>query len=360
MMEANDKLIDLESYQMMKSVGNFDIAPCEGTFDFEDKSRFTKMELSSAQKMYMSSFLQQVPMATTAGTLVNAYTASFPEGLPHTLTALKQGGFGSMVRENGKFAGSASFYQMTEQAAVLGAFSAMSIATGQYFLTQINSELHMINLKIDKILEFLYGEKKAELMAEISFVKYAYQNYGSIMAHEPQQIATIGSLQEAKKIAMKDIEFYMNDLDLTVNEEAKKYTDFDALANKAFQIRESLELSMQLYIMSSMMEVYFSQNQDNSYMHSLETDMTAYLDKCEKRMLSSFSVLNRRMVDYKAKPMEKIDKSVHTEKIGRLIDSLNSGEESTMRKSLRTALHAATRKSEYYLAADGNMYAKVV
>ena len=120
---------------------------------------------------------------------------------------------------------------------------------------------------------------------------------------------------------MKDVEFYMSDLDATVNDEAKKYTDFDAIAKKAFQIKESLELSMQLYIMSSMMEVYYSQNQDDSYMQYLETDMTAYIEKCEKRMLGSFSVLNRRMVDYKGKPMEKIDKSSHMEKIGKLIDT---------------------------------------
>ena len=356
----NSELISEQSFQMMKADYNFDIAPCEMNYDFEDRSRFTKMEVSPAQKMYVSSLLQQLLMAATAGTLANAYTASFPAGLPHTLTALQQGGYGSMIRQNGKFVGSASFYGMTGQAALLGAFSAMSIATGQYFLTQINSELNMINLKIDKILEFLYGDKKAELMSEVSFVKYAYQNYGSIMEHEPQRIATISSLQAAKKVAMKDVEFYMNDLDATVNDEAKKYTDFDAIAKKAFQIKESLELSMQLYIMSSMMEVYYSQNQDDSYMQYLETDMTAYIEKCEKRMLGSFSVLNRRMVDYKGKPMEKIDKSTHTEKIGRLIDTLSSSEESSTRKSLRHALHEATSKAEYYITPDGSMYAKAV
>ena len=356
----NNELMSEQSFQMMKAVYDFEIAPCENTYDFEDKSRFTKMEISSAQKMYVSSFLQQIPMAATAGTLTNAYTVSFPKGLPHTLTALKQGGFGSMIRENGKFAGSASFYSMAGQAALLSVFSTMSVATGQYFLTQINSELKMINQKIDRILEFLYGDKKAELMSEISFVKYAYENYSSIMVHEAQCEATITNLQGAKKVAVKDIEFYMSDLDTAVNDEAKKYADFDSLANKAFQIRESLELSMQLYIMSSMMEVYYSQNQDSSYIHYLESEMTAYTEKCEKRMLSSFSVLNRRMDDYKAKPMEKIDKSVHTDKIGRLIDALNSGEESQTKKSLRYALHAAAEKSEYYFAADGNMYTKVV
>lgn len=70
---------------------------------------------------------------------------------------------------------------------------------------------------MDKILEFLYGDKKAELLSEVSFIKYAYENYSSIMGHNEQRVATIASLQDAKKVAIKDIEFYMCDLDSTIN-----------------------------------------------------------------------------------------------------------------------------------------------
>ena len=44
--------------------------------------------------------------------------------------------------------------------------------------------------------------------------------------------------------------------------------------------------------------------------------------------------------------MEKIDKSVCEKQVGNLVDSMNSGEESDMRKSVRSALHASTKKSE--------------
>ena len=74
----------------------------------------------------------------------------------------------------------------------------MAFASGQYFITQVNSELQKINQNIDKILEFLYGDKKAELLSEVSFVKYAYENFSSIMAHDEQRVATIASLQNAK------------------------------------------------------------------------------------------------------------------------------------------------------------------
>lgn len=211
-----------------------------------------------------------------------------------------------------------------------------------------------MKLNLDKILEFLYGKKKAELMSEVSFVKYAYQNYGSIMEHETQKTATIGSLQNAKKVAMKDIEFYMSDLDSTVN--SKDNSDITALVEKAFQIKESLELSMQLYGMSSVLEIYYAQNHEPRYIKYIEMEISSYIDKCEKRMLSSFSVLSKCLSDHKSRPWGKIDKSSYEKSVGEFVDSLGTGEESALRKSLRSVLQAATQTKEFYLRNDGTVY----
>lgn len=116
--------------------------------------------------MQICELLQHIPTVAVAGTMAGAYTVSFPKGLPHTLMKLRQGGFGSSIMENGKIVGTASLNPMTVQATVLGVFTIMSIATGQFFLTQINKELYMINRKLDDILKFLYEEKKAELLSE--------------------------------------------------------------------------------------------------------------------------------------------------------------------------------------------------
>lgn len=358
-------VLDEQSFQRMKEAVGFDLAPCTVPLDFEDKSRFIKMELSPAQKMHISSFLQQTPTAAAAATIAQSYTVKFPDGLPHALTALKQGGFGSMIQENGKFVGSASFYEMTSQAAVLGAFSAMSVVTGQYFLTQINSELNLVNQKMDKILEFLYSDKKAELLAEVSFAQYAYQNYASIMAHDQQRTATLISLQEAKKVAMKNIEFYMVDLDSTVNSEAKKQEDLNKLAQTTYQIRDSLNLSMQLYIMSSALEMYYAQNHDQAYLESVKATSSVYLSKCESRMLRGLSSLNQRFADFKAPAADKVkvfdkatkaEKFNHEQQLTAMIDILDSGEESPMRKTLNAALTIGTQEAEYYLTPSGDMY----
>lgn len=352
-------LCDENTLKMMQKSGNFEITYCENALDFSDSKRFKKLELGTAQKIYLSAFAQSFLPAVATGTIANAYIVKFPEGLPHTLTALNQGGVGSMIRENGKFVGSASFYSMSAQAALMGVFTAMSVASGQYFLSQINNEMRMMNMKLDEILEFLYGDKKAELMAEMSFIRHAYENYASIMSHEQQRIATITSLQEAKKVAMKDIEFYINNLETKVSYKTKDYAELESRTEKTFLIKESLELSQQLFVMSSIMEVYFAQNQDSEYLKSIEKDILAYIDKCDKRMLGSFSTLKGMINGYKPRPMEKINKSTSKKQVTALVDSLNSGEESEMRKAVRSALCVSTKSAEYYLNSNGEMYVKL-
>ena len=346
-------LSDKDTLKMIEDVGGFEIIQQNDT-DF--KHGFAKLEIDPDKKKHISALIQHIPSVIAAETLASSYVVRFPEGLPNALTKLNQGGYGTMIQENGRFVGSASLYPVTVQAAFLGVFMTMSIASGQYFLSQINSELKVMKLNLDKILEFLYGEKKAELMSEVSFVKYAYQNYGSIMKHESQRTATIGSLQNAKKVAMKDIEFYMSDLNSTIN--GKDNSDIVALVGKAFQIKESLELSMQLYGMSSVLEIYYAQNHEQGYIKYIETEISSYIDKCEKRMLSSFSVLSKCISDHKGRFWGKLDKSSYEKSVGELIDSLNTGEESMLRKSLRSVLQAATQTKEFYLKNDGTVYIK--
>lgn len=354
----SNEMMERGTLALMEQNANFEIAPCDMNYDFEDKSRFHKLELTSAQKMQMSGLMQQIPGTVSAGTLARAYVAKFPEGLPHTLTALKQGGYGSIVRVDGKFAGSASFFELTSQAAILNAFTAMSAVTGQYFLAEINSRMDMMGKKLDKILEFLYSDKKAELMAELSFTKNAHQNFSSIMGHEHQRLATIVSLQEAQKIAMKDIEFYMGDLDSKVNDPAKKYTDLEDVARAAFRTRNCLELSMQLYVTASLLEVYYSDNFDKIYLENVEETVGIFINRCEKRMIGAFNRLSNKVETYKASPLEKIDKAPLAVKINKFLEQRDTGAEPLMRMALRDVLGSASQKAEYYLTAEGEIYVK--
>ena len=145
----------------LQKEGNFSIAPCSQSLDLEDETRFKRLTLSPEQSSHMSALLQRVPGLAAAETLANAYVVKFPEGLPHTLTALKQGGYSTMIKgSDGKFAGTASLYSMEMQAALLGAFTAMSIASSQYFLTQINQNCRSCSSNWMKFWNFCMATKK--------------------------------------------------------------------------------------------------------------------------------------------------------------------------------------------------------
>ena len=342
-----------EFFLQVQKQGEFKIQPCDPVMEFNDKDRYEMLKLTKEQKMQVNELLQHVPMAAAAG----AYTVSFPKGLPHTLLSLKQGGAGFRIIENGRIAGSASFHQMLGQTAVLGAFTAISVITGQFFLAQITKELHMINKKIDDILKFLYGEKKAELLSEVSFVKYACENYGHIMAHEQHRIATICSIQGAKKVAIKDVEFYMNDFYEKVNTHEKM--DFQDLRNlidrKIKYIRENLDLSLQLCLISSLMEVYYSENYEEEYINYVENDIKSYIKSSNKKMLESYGNLKGRLANCKVSGKERQEE--YMQKIEEAADSVDKNYQ-TLCDRLSDILRTKAKATEYYLTSNGNVYYK--
>lgn len=337
--------------------GGFEIEIFEDNIDFSNRKDLIKLELTSSQKMHTSALLNAAPSLAAIGTK-NACVLHLPDGITTSdLMKYGNGGLGNIYYgPDGKIAGQAPLELLGKQQVIMGAFTAMSIASGQYFLSKINSNLTAINQKIDKILEFLYGDKKAELISEVSFVNFAFQNYGSIMECDHQRTATIISLQGARKVAMKDIEFYMSDLDSLVK--AKDTPDLNSIIGKAFQIKDCLQLAIQLYCMSNILEVAYSQNGNILYHEYVEKDILSYIDKYEKRMLSNFSAIQMYIKTYKGNLLKKIDKTVYEKQVEEFVDSLGNGEEFIRRKPLQSFLQSFQKESAFVLDMEGNAYLK--
>ena len=119
-----------------------------------DSGRYKKIDCNSEQAMYISTFIQQIPAFVAADSLANSYKIVFPDGVQGTLMKYKAtGGLGTPIQgENGKIVDHASLFQNTSHAVILGVFSILSIVTGQYFLTEINSKMEYLNRKIDQIM----------------------------------------------------------------------------------------------------------------------------------------------------------------------------------------------------------------
>ena len=336
---------------------DFELTPLEEHVDFEDQGKYTKLSTSEAQRLQMGALIQNIPGLIATGTLAQAYVVRFPEGLPHTLLSLKQGGYGSpILGSDGKFVGSASFFPTDVQAVMMGAFTTMSILSGQYFLSKINSELSLIKMTLDKILEFLYGDKKAELLAEASFIKYAFYNYSSIMQCSEQRIATLQNIQEAKKVAMKDIEFYMMDLDSLAHPADGFKVAY--VTERAFQIKESLDFSIQLYGFACVLEAYYAQNYDPTFLQYVDKELSSYIVKCEKRILGAFSLINGQIINYKGNLFEKVEKEPYEKRVKDLIESMHMEEDSSLYTTIHNAIQSLTKPKTYYIKNNGDIYVK--
>lgn len=337
---------------LIAEMDGVELKPCSFVPNFSDTRQFKKLDSGSAAKMRISSLVQNLPAMATAGALAGGdiYVATFPKGIPHVLAPFADGsGFMNVVRnpQNGQFMAQARLNPLEDYAVVAGAFAVMSIATSQYYLTAINSKLTHLQCGVDKILEFLYGDKKAELMSEVMFTKYAYENFASIMQHSEQRAATIASLQNSKKIAMKDLEFYVYDLDKLSDNIGK---DIPAAAEEALNLKSSLDLTAQLYAMSGITETYYAQNTDAEYLSYAEREMTSYIDWAENHIKIDFAKI------YNAVNKNKSIKEEDKQKFDAIMNEFNAKGERPLQKSLKEALHALEQPAIYYIRSDGEVF----
>ena len=342
---------ELQYLQDTQDYCDFSIPPITDTKDFQNPAKYKKLDIDKSQ---VSMLTQSVLPAAASGTLANAYYVSFPAGVPHTLMKYKTGGYGSPIVSNG-IVGHAAFHPLTATAAFMGVFTVLSAVTGQYYLAEINSKLDKISQKVSSVLNFLYGDKKAELVSELSFVQYAQKNYASIMLHEQQQIATICGIQNAKKVAVKDIEFYLNDLNNTVGQEIEKPSQWDDCITQTIQIHNSLELSMQLYLMCCILEVYYSQNFEHDYLESIINSASEYVALYRDMIRTSISRLKGRIDEARDTRFNKFDFQPRKDQVTKLLAALPSGE-NTVRQQLHDALYAPLNKTEIFMTTNGEAF----
>lgn len=350
---------DIIALESLKDSGSVIISPLNTHVDVSDSARFKRVD-ADLNLMGLSS---QLPALAAAASTTGLYTVKFPNGITGELVRLSNNGFSSMIRgDKGGFKAHASFHKF-EMPAMVGLMTAMALASGQYFLANISQEMNLISQGIDKILDFLYGNKKAELLSEISFIQRATRDYASIVSHEGQKVATLVSIQEAEKVAMKDIEFYIGDLEKTSNLKIEENRHIRNATETILQICESLRTSLQLYISSCILEVYYSENVNDDYINNLRSDLDMYIDKCHTRMLKFVSLLKGRIDNAKPTTVIGIKKSSlkkqpYSDQLSKLSDSLSNGMTQTLQQSVKEALNAPKKEIEFIATTSGELYLK--
>lgn len=324
---------------------------CEIPFNFGDPTQFHKLEPLERFGITVDSFIQLLPNAAVANSLLWAYHLRFPEGVEGTLMKLDQGGFAStIIGSNKKIAGSASLFPLDKQAALFTAFSLISFVTGQYFLSNISSELSLVNQKLDAVLDFLESEKYAALLSELEFVQHAVKNYLSIMLHEPQRVAMLTNIQRSKTQSIADIYFYMRELK---RETSRAVTSASSIENA----QKRLDLACQLYTISTIMEVYYSQNFEQAYIDDILEHSDKLLESVSKRKLQYFT-------DFAAKSQKKSGSTTKAEKIVQskwdiLIEDLASQTKDPLVKVIEDAFSKLNKQCNLYVLQNGDIYQQI-
>ena len=187
--------------------------------DYKRDARFRQIDNRTAAQV--SGLLQYLPQTIAGNALNGTFRVEFPEGISGVLVQ-HGNGYLSVMKDldNGKFVGQATFVPTSNTAPMLlGMFTALSVVTSQYYLAQINQNLKEVQRKLDQVLDFLYSDKACEIYAELQAVRTIYLNYPAIMKADEQRTASIATIQHAKTVAERNIQFYYRDMNKRVMSE---------------------------------------------------------------------------------------------------------------------------------------------
>ena len=129
------------------------------------------------------------------------------------------------------------------------------------------------------------------------------------------------------------------------------------------QNKQGIDLASQLYAISTIMEAYYAQNWNKSYLANIKADAKPLFALSQNRMigaLKTFSDKINKEIESKKKGLLKGDVSASEHKILELSDVLNAQSESPLLVLVKDALDKPSAPTELYLRPNGEVYQKVV
>lgn len=331
--------------------------------NLQDRTKYVKLDIDSAERVQLEGLLAQLPQLTMSGAMSGMYVVKFPKGAPHTLMKYKNGGYGSPIQgADGNIVDHAAFFNASPISVIATVFTALSIATMQYYLDVIDRNLTYISCKIDKILDFLYGDKRAELFARVQDTRIAYNNFSSIMNNDIQRESTVSSLHQSSLIALQDIEFYIQNL----KDISERSTENDArlvadAVTTALNTKDSLYLALQLYISTQILTIFYTGNTDSAYVENVRSDLNEYIEKCNQRVVAVFNRLTDRVTNFKDSRLPaaaKLDRQPLLDRLSETLAELDDGKLLNNRKIVAEALEDVGKETEYLISDNGEIYWK--
>lgn len=303
------------------------------------------------------------------------YRVIFPAGLPHTLMQYKTGGFGTpIVGEKGGIVGHASLQSVQPQIMLEMTFALMAAATQQYYLASIDSKLSIISRNTNQILDFLYGEKASDLASEISFVRYVADNFTELALSAETRTATLASLQESYKTAVKNIDFYLREIQVRAHRFGAKSSEDVKNIHEFLEMCRNLEMSRQLLVLSRILESALIGNFSKSYEKYILDEVILLSNRCNNQLNSCFGSIHNQaaslakaaannpfgndllggLLGQPAKPGTELKKAL--DQLNKLEEEYRSDSDSFDRQCLENFLKQFHQEAKILVDTQGNCY----
>ncbi|MBQ9000117.1 MAG: hypothetical protein IJ086_15690 [Clostridium sp.] len=233
--------------------------------------------------------LQQLPLSTAISqnnALNGAFKVIVPEGATGTLMKYKNGLLGTpIIGENKKIVAHAGLEEIKSISLTpVMLFSAMSVITGQYFMSRIDESLCKIEKNVNEIIELIYDEKESDNLAIYNFFKYVNINLQTLIDNREMKIATLTNIQNYNNKLHSNILFYsksikrlIKDLKLIIEANllaSKKLERVEEIDNKMEKIVNQQHLFYQLLCIGKVCEIQIAQCYDKEYYSNLIKDLT--------------------------------------------------------------------------------------
>ena len=228
----------------------------------------------------LDSVIRELPQISNAITNNNVYQVIYDKGLGTLQKSSKYPGYylGGVVTKgtNNKYAGAALLKPISNVQQIAGAtFSVLSLATGQYYMNQINKKLDDIILSISFIKDFLNDEKRSDLESYEHYFYGIVNNLEIMDENEIYRQSVLSELQNIQNKLFSSIQLYSKQIMRHKSNISSKdkIDDIVGKINDLGELVSSYKYSIILYMYSKILELLISKIMDELYIKSIINDL---------------------------------------------------------------------------------------
>lgn len=245
----------------------------------KDKTKYKKIESSLFEMVDQS--LKLIPTLIDASFYdSDVYRVIYNKGIGVLQKSAKHPGMllANVVEDgtNNKFVDVARLQVLSNTPQVLsGAFNAMSIVTGQYFMSKIDSRLKNLEKGVEAVQDYLEDSRRSELVGNLDFLKETHRRLIYFADDTILATSTLTAVQTIKINALGNLTFYREQiikLEAALSDNDKFETIMTNI-NDMYRLISEYWFTLQLYCYSSYLEPQIGQNTASQLIHEIAEDI---------------------------------------------------------------------------------------